>query len=277
VTGAGPVVHHRTEQVIADDGGLRGPAIAVEGVAHHFAGKPALDGLSLRVDQGEFCVLIGPSGCGKTTTLDAVAGEVVPTSGSVQVLGRPPLRGNRRLGYMFARDALFPWRTARENVELALEGRGVRRDERRRRAAELLDLVGLSDVEQAYPTQLSQGMRQRVALARTFACGADVLLMDEPFAALDAQTRMLLGQELTRLWERDASTVLYVTHDVTEGIVLADRIVVFSGAPGRVRSEYRVPLPRPRSVAALQGSGAFPELHQSIWLDLQDEAGRFGR
>ena len=262
---------------VADRMEVDAPTIVFDDVSHRFDGKLVLDRLSLTVHRGEFCVLIGPSGCGKTTGLDAVAGEVVPTSGSVRLLGTAPVRGDRRLSYMFARDALFPWRTAIDNVALALEPRGVARAERRRRAAEVLGAVGLSDVHDSYPSQLSQGMRQRVALARTFAVGADVLLMDEPFAALDAQTRVVLGHELTRLWERDASTVLFVTHDVAEGIFLADRIVVFSAGPGRVKSEYEVALPRPRSFAALQSTAVFRDLHEAIWRDLQEENGSFGR
>ena len=254
-----------------------GAAIAFDRVSHAYEGKPAVADLSLVVPPGEFCVVIGPSGCGKTTCLDAVAGEVVPTAGQVTVLGRPATRGNRRLAYMFARDALFPWRTAQDNVALALEGHGVPRAERRRRAVELLGAVGLAGVHASYPAQLSQGMRQRVALARTFAVGAEVLLMDEPFAAVDAQTRILLGLELTRLWERDASTVLFVTHDLAEGITLGDRVVVFSAAPARIKSVFRVPLPRPRPANGLRALPAFRELYEAIWVDLEDEVKRSRR
>ena len=240
-------------------------------VSHRYDAAWAVSDISLTVPRGQFCAVIGPSGCGKTTCLDAVAGEVVPTSGTVTVLGEQPAPGNKRIGYMFARDALFPWRTARANVALALESRKVPRSERARRADELLDAVGLAGAYDRYPSQLSQGMRQRVALARTFALDAELLLMDEPFAALDAQTRMLLEQELTRLWERDSSTVLFVTHDLAQAIVLADQVVVFSAPPGRIKRVFPVPLPRPRSISRLRATPEFRELYEAIWLELEDE------
>jgi NitT/TauT family transport system ATP-binding protein len=243
-------------------------------VSHRYGASLAIRDISLTVRRGEFCVLIGPSGCGKTTCLDAMAGEVVPTSGAVTVLGETPKSGNQRIGYMFARDALLPWRTARGNVELALESRGVRRSDRHRRAAELLDSVGLAGWYDSYPSQLSHGMRQRVALARTFAVGAELLLMDEPFGALDGQTRILLEQELTRLWEQDSSTVVFVTHDLAEAIVLADRVVVMSARPGTIKNVVPVPFPRPRSMTALHALPAFRDLHEGIRLELEDEVTR---
>ena len=260
--------HPRRSADRGDDGGA---AVSFVQMSHRYDAGPVVTDISLTVPRGEFCVLIGPSGCGKTTCLDAIAGEVVPTSGAVTVLGEQPAPGNQRIGYMFARDALFPWRTAWANVALALESRRVPRADRRRRAVELLDTVGLAGAADLYPAQLSQGMRQRLALARTFALDAELLLMDEPFAALDAQSRMLLEQELTRLWERDSSTVVFVTHDLAEAIVLGDRVVVFSAAPGRIKREFTVPLPRPRSITRLRSTPAFHELYEAMWAELEDE------
>jgi NitT/TauT family transport system ATP-binding protein len=249
-------------------------AVSFTNVNHRFHGSVALSDITLEVPRGEFCALVGPSGCGKTTCLNMVAGEIRPDEGDLVVLGGGARQGDRRIGYMFARDALYPWRTARRNVALGLENRGVPKRERQRRAVELLDAVGLASKYDAYPTQLSHGMRQRVALARTFALGAELLLMDEPFAALDAQTRIMLEQQLTQLWERHRSTVLFVTHDLAEAIVLADRIVLFTASPGRIKRVYDVPLPRPRSVTQLQGTPEFHELYEAIWTDLEGEFSR---
>ena len=253
-------------------GGIR--AVEFKGVSHSFEGSPAVIDVSLRVREHEFCSIIGPSGCGKTTCLNMVAGEIRPRSGSVRVLGQAPRLGDLRIGYMFARDALFPWRSATDNAALGLEARKVPKKERRERATELLDAVGLGHALDSYPSQLSQGMRQRVALARTFALGAELLLMDEPFAALDAQTRILLEEQLTQLWERDRSTVLFVTHDLAEAIVLSDRIILMSASPGRIKRVFDVPLPRPRSARQLQGDPQFHQLYEEIWHELSGEVMR---
>lgn len=255
----------------------RGSAISASEISHSFRGTPAMKGVSLEIAAGEFCVLIGPSGCGKTTFMNMVAGEVFPELGDLEVLGDSASEGNPKIGYMYARDALLPWRTALENAAFGLEARGVPKAERIERARELLNAVGLGRAIDSYPSQLSHGMRQRVALARTFALNADVLLMDEPFAALDAQTRIMLEDQLTRLWEGQKSTVLFVTHDLAEAILLADRIVLFSAAPGEIKRVYDVPLPRPRSVVELQASPDFHELYERIWTDLESEVGEAAR
>ena len=201
----------------------------------------ALDRVSLTVAPGEFVCLIGASGCGKSTLLSLVAGLDQPTAGSISTEGG-------RVTLMFQEPALFPWLTAARNVELALRARGVPKAQRRERCAELLDLVDLGGFGGRRPHELSGGMRQRVALARALAQDADVLLMDEPFGALDAMTRDLLHEELERIWARHALTVLFVTHNVREAVRLGDRVVVLSSRPGRVIDEFEVPIDHPRRI-----------------------------
>ncbi|MGE3621795.1 MAG: ABC transporter ATP-binding protein [Acidimicrobiia bacterium] len=248
-----------------------GPAVRFAGLHHAFGETTVLQDVGLDLPRGQFCSVVGPSGCGKTTLLNMIAGEIAPDQGTVEVLGEAPRFGRHEIAYMFARDALYPWRTAVKNVALGLQARGVRRPVREARAREVLSAVGLGDFYGAYPTQLSQGMRQRVALARTFAISPDLLLMDEPFAALDAQTRLLLEDHLIRLWETEKCTVLFVTHDLAEAIVLADRVVVMTARPGRIKRIFDVPLERPRSARELQGSPEFHALYESIWTDLEEE------
>jgi NitT/TauT family transport system ATP-binding protein len=229
-------------------------AISVSGVSKRHGRGPgavvALDGISLTVNAGEIVCLVGASGCGKSTLLNLVVGLDSPTAGSIDVTGRPTL--------MFQESALFPWLTVSANVELALRLRGVPRRERKERAAELLAAVRLADAADRRPHELSGGMRQRVALARALAQDSDVLLMDEPFGALDAMTRDLLHDELERLWLDRGFTVLFVTHNVREAARLGDRIIVLTSRPGKVAEEFRVDSPRPRriedpSVASLAG------------------------
>lgn len=209
----------------------------------------ALDSVSLELVDGELLVLVGKSGSGKTTALNVLAGLTAPTAGHADVLNLPPIAARPQLGYMFARDALLPWRTAQHNVEFGLEVRGVGRKERAARAREFLELVHLGKYANNYPHQLSQGQRQRVSMARTWAMSPRVMLMDEPFSALDAQTRESLHEEFLRLWARDKRSVVFVTHDLSEAITLADRILVF--AKGRIVREFRVDFPRPRDVTDL--------------------------
>ena len=198
-------------------------AVTVEGVSHCFATPgegelQVLDNITLSIGQGEFVGVVGPSGCGKTTLMNVVAGLDVPTHGSVSVLEARPRAGNRDVGYLFARDALLPWRTVAANAELAMEMGGVAKAERRARAAEMLARVGLDGFARAYPAQLSQGMRQRVAIARTISTSPKVLLLDEPFSALDAQTKLLLQDMFSSLWRTIGSTVILITHDLHEAI-----------------------------------------------------------
>jgi NitT/TauT family transport system ATP-binding protein len=228
----------------------------------HPGGIVAIDGLDLEVRKGGFTCVVGASGCGKSTMLDLLAGLSTPTSGVVEVDGRT--------GLLFQEAALFPWLTAQRNVELALRLRGVPRRERRDRAAELLSLVHLAGFAQRRPHELSGGMRQRVALARALAQEADVLLMDEPFGALDAITRDLMHDELETLWQATGITIVFVTHDVREAVRLGDEVVVLTSRPGRVASLRAVDLPRPRSLA----DPAVVELAGGITRSLRDEVRR---
>lgn len=231
----------------------------------------ALDNIDLRVPQGQFVAFIGPSGCGKTTLLNIIAGLVRPTDGSVRIDGSDVAGPRRSTGYMFARAALLPWRTALRNVEYPLEIRGVDRRRRREEARRLLALVGLTGFESSYPSQLSQGMRQRVAMARTLAFNPTLLLLDEPFAALDAQTKLLVQQEFIRIWEQQRQTVVFVTHDLNEAVTLADRVIVFSKRPGRFKDDVTIDLPRPRDLINIRQQRGYSALHDRLWESLRDE------
>ena len=244
-------------------------AVTLAGVSKVFgrggAAVRALDRVSLAAAPGEFTCLIGASGCGKSTLLSLVAGLDQPTTGEISVGGRVAL--------MFQEPGLFPWLTAAGNVELALRARGVGKAERKRRAAELLDAVHLTGFGKKRPHELSGGMRQRVALARALAQDADVLLMDEPFGALDAMTRDLLHDELDRVCEGRNLTVLFVTHNVREAVRLGDRVVLLSSRPGRVIAEYKVPIERPRRI----DSAPVAELAGAITDRLREEVSRHGK
>jgi NitT/TauT family transport system ATP-binding protein len=248
-------------------------AIVLDRVSVKFSPEVvAVSEVSLQVRSGEFVSIVGPSGCGKTTLLNFAAGLLPPGvgSGGFTIGGKPPVEGNRDIAYMLARDALAPWRTALENAELGAEIRGVAAAERRARALDLLDKVGLKGFEKAYPKQLSQGMRQRVALARTFALQTSILLMDEPFGALDAQTKLQLEDVLLSLWQRDGRTVLFITHDLSEAVTMSDRVIVMSARPGRIVADIEITLPRPRSVRALQKDPAFHQLYAYVWSKLEE-------
>ncbi|GAA4488049.1 ABC transporter ATP-binding protein [Rhodococcus olei] len=225
--------------------------------------RTVLSGVDLRIPAGEFTAIVGRSGCGKTTLLNMVAGLVEPAVGSVSVMGKRPRSARSHLGFMLARDALMPWRTALRNVEYGLELRGMRRSERREVARRWLKAVHLGDSEQLWPWQLSQGMRQRVALARTWALNPDVLLMDEPFAALDVNTRTSVQREFLDLWQREEHrTVLFVTHDLGEAVALADRIVLMG--EGRVLDDVRVDISRPRDLATITGDAQYQAIHERL-------------
>lgn len=251
---------------------MGGKTIAFDNVEHYFhscvAGSATIQALcstSMRIEGQQFVALVGPSGCGKTTALNMVAGLIQPTRGTIRLNGVPPRTGDSDVAYLLARDALLPWRTALDNVALPLQIQGIKRREREGRARALLEEVGLGRFVAAYPTQLSHGMRQRVAVARTLVIEPHTLLMDEPFSALDAITRLNLQQMFLQLWERVRSTVLFVTHDLTEAILMADRVLVFSPRPGKVEAEFEVPFERPRVLANLQGSEKFHRLFRQIW------------
>lgn len=227
----------------------------------------ALSDVSLTVREGEFVSIIGPSGCGKSTLLRLFAGLQKPTTGSVCIHRSTDGPAN---AMVFQDYALFPWRTVLDNVAFGLENRGVPKRERYEIARRFIDKVGLSNFLHAYPHQLSGGMKQRAGIARAFATNAEVLLMDEPLGALDAQTRLLLQELLLEVWEQDRKTVIYVTHSLEEAILLSDRVVVFTAHPGRIKTELPVELPRPRSLN-LKTSVAFSKLEQELWDLLKDE------
>jgi NitT/TauT family transport system ATP-binding protein len=239
-------------------------AVVLDRVSKRYGDVLALDGISLDVGPGEFVCLVGASGCGKSTLLNLAAGLDSPTSGAVRVTGRTAL--------MFQEPALFPWLTVARNVELALRLQGVGRGERATRVVELLDVVQLGGFADKRPHELSGGMRQRAALARALAQRADVLLMDEPFGALDAMTRDVLHDELEHIWARSAMTVVFVTHNVREAARLADRIVLLTSRPGRVAAEFAVSVPRPRRIE----SPAVSALAAEVTDRLREEVARHG-
>jgi len=259
-------------------GGLEdssGLAITMEGVRHGFAKNDrvvrALWDLDLTIEPGQFVSVVGPSGCGKTTLLTMISGLTRPRQGSVKIDGREVTGPSPEVAYMLARDALLPWRTVRANVELGLEIRKADKALRRARSEEWLGRVGLSDFADARIGELSQGMRQRVAVARTLALEPSILLMDEPFAALDAQNRLMQQQEFLGLWEKHRSTVLLVTHDLTEAISLSDRVVLISHRPGRVIADLTIDIPRPRDIDIDHGHAKFDLYYEKLHGLLKEE------
>lgn len=232
----------------------------------------AVEKATLRVADGEFVAIVGPTGCGKSTLLNIAAGLLQPVSGSVRIFDQP-LRGlNSQAGYLFQADAVFPWKTARDNVAIGLEVAGVGRDEAAERAQGWLDAVGLGAFAARYPHMLSGGQRKRVALAQVLIRNPKILLMDEPFGPLDAQTRQVMGNLLLDLWTRDRKAVLFVTHDLEEAIALADRVVIMSAGPSaRIIGDWRVSLPRPRDIFEVRLDKDFHALHREIWGVLKAE------
>jgi NitT/TauT family transport system ATP-binding protein len=232
----------------------------------------AVRGVSLRVNRGEYVAIVGPSGCGKSTLLNLVAGLLQPQLGDIAIFGERLTGINRHAGYLFQQDALLPWRTVLDNVMLGLVFRGVARDEATRRARQWIERVGLAGFEDRFPHLLSGGMRKRVAIAQSWIVDPRILLMDEPFSALDVQTRQIMETELLDLWQESRRTVLFITHDLEEAIALADRVVVLSAGPAaRIKGDYPVTLTRPRDVAEIRLEPAFVELYRRIWADLRDE------
>lgn len=230
----------------------------------------AIDCFSLSVPEGEFVTIVGPSGCGKSTFLHMVGGFEPIAEGSISLAGDPVRGPGPDRGMLFQDYALFPWLSVIGNVAWALEAKGLPKTERARLARTYLDRVGLSAFADAYPSELSGGMQQRVALARVLALEPRMLLMDEPFGALDAQTRELMQEELTAIWQRDRRTVLFVTHDIDEAVYLSDRVVVFSARPGRLKADIRINLPRPRE-PGLRKTADYAHLRNQIWDLLRDE------
>ena len=255
------------------------PALSLDKVTCTFVSRDdrsqrytAVQDVTLSIQPGEFVSVVGPTGCGKSTLLNVGAGLLEPSSGEVRVFGEP-LRGiNRRAGYMFQTEALMPWRSALDNVVAGLEFRGVARAEAVQQGEEWLRRVGLGGFGDRYPHQLSGGMRKRVALAQTLVLDPDIILMDEPFSALDIQTRQLMENEVLELWAAKRKAVLFITHDLDEAIAMSDRVVVLSAGPAtHPIGEFAIDLPRPRDVAEVRTDPRFVELHRRIWAVLRDE------
>ena len=255
------------------------PALALEDITCTFVSRDdpgqrytALKNTTLRAAEGEFVCVVGPTGCGKSTLLNVAAGLLRPSSGSVRVVGEPLNGINRRAGYLFQAEALMPWRSALDNVTAGLEFRGVARAEAIERGTDWLRRVGLGGFGSRYPHQLSGGMRKRVSLAQTFILNPEILLMDEPFSALDVQTRQLMENELLELWSAERRSVVFITHDLEEAIALSDRVVVLSAGPEtHPIGEYRIDLERPRDVAEIRLTPRFLELHAQIWHTMKEE------
>ncbi len=226
------------------------------------------------VQAGEFLSIVGPSGCGKSTLLNIIVGLVVSSAGEIFYAGRRVYGINPAIGYVTQQDNLFPWRTLRKNILLSLELRREPRDDWEARATALINKVGLSGFEDHYPHELSGGMRQRANIIRTLIYNPDVILMDEPFGPLDAQTRLALQSQLLRLWQEERKTILFVTHDLTEAIALADRVALMSARPGRIKSLNPVPIPRPRDVYHMHHAEGYRELYDKLWEELHEEVAR---
>jgi NitT/TauT family transport system ATP-binding protein len=231
----------------------------------------ALDDITLDVLSGEFLTLVGPSGCGKSTLLDLLGGLEAPTSGGILLDGRPIVGPARDRGIVFQQYALFPWRTAAQNVEFGLDIAGLKSKARREKALHYLDLVGLSAFADRYPHELSGGMKQRVAIARSLAYDPEVLLMDEPFAALDAQTREALQGELLRIWRRTGKTIVFITHGIDEAVVLGQRVVVMTSRPGRIKHVVEVPEVLRNETEDVRSLPAFGAVRHEVWTLLRDE------
>ena len=230
----------------------------------------AVRDVSLRVGDGEFVSVVGPTGCGKSTLLNVAAGLLAPSTGSVEVFGQPLFGINHRAGYMFQAESLMPWRTALANIMAGLEFRGLA--DARERAEDWLKRVGLSGFGDRFPHQLSGGMRKRTSLAQTLVLDPDIILMDEPFSALDIQTRQLMENEVLELWAAKKKAVLFITHDLDEAIAMSDRVVVLSAGPAsHPIGEFTIDLARPRDVAEIKTSARFVELHTAIWGVLREE------
>ena len=252
------------------------PAIELRGATKRFASPvggvyTALLDLNLAVPAGEFCAIVGPTGSGKSTTLSLISGLERPSSGEVRRFGRPVEGVGPEVGFVFQADAVFPWKTVLDNVTAGLRFRNVPAGEARERARDWVARVGLAGFEAYYPHQLSGGMRKRVALAQSLITEPRILLMDEPFSALDAQTRALMEDELLALWAASGATVVFVTHDLEEAVSLADRVVVLTAGPATVKGSYPVDLPRPRDVAEIRFQPRFAEIHREIWADVRSE------
>jgi len=231
----------------------------------------ALSDVNLAVAPGSFTTLIGPSGCGKSTLLKILAGVALPYQGQMRYKDRDITSINSDIGFITQDSNLFPWLTLRENVELALKIRGMAKEQRTKSAQQFIDTMQLTGFEEHYPFELSGGMQKRGSIIRTLIYDPEIILMDEPFGPLDAQTRMLLQDELLRIWDQNQKTILFVTHDLTEAIALSDKVVLFTGRPGTVKRIFDVPLPRPRNVFEIHNEKGFTDIYHEIWQYFKSE------
>jgi len=248
------------------------PMVSIDAVTMSFGSYVAVQDVNLSVADGEFLAIVGPTGCGKSTILNAIAGLLKPSSGTVAIDGQPVRGVQNDIGYLFQQDALLPWKTALENVELGPMFKGVGTAERREQSMKWLAKVGLKGFEHRYPHQLSGGQRKRVQMAQALITGPKVILMDEPFSALDIHTRHLMQNELLRLWQEERRAVVMITHDLEEAIALGDRVVVLAAGPrSRVIDSFPVDLERPRDVAEIKLDPRFMDLYRNIWSSLRGE------
>lgn len=277
LTSEGPGLEFdRHERRVASRGGGTMAVLRVQGIRKTFTTGDdnrieAIAGVDFAVDRGEFVSIVGPSGCGKSTLLNVIAGLTHQDAGEVYLFDELVRGTHPLLEMVFQDDSVFPWRTAIRNVEFGLEMRGVRAKERRKRANEMIDIVGLTGFEESHPTELSGGMKQRVAIARALVMEPAVLLMDEPFGALDEQTRFLLGEELLQIQARLHQTVLFVTHSVSEAVQLSDRVIAMTARPGKIKDIVHIDLPRPRDTRTME-SDAFGKHVARLWTVIREES-----
>jgi NitT/TauT family transport system ATP-binding protein len=253
-------------------------AVDIRGVEKRYIGRGretlALERVSLQVADGELVAFVGPSGCGKSTLLNMVAGIIAPSSGAIIHEGQPVSGINRRVGYLTQVDSVLPWRTVERNVGLPLEYRGVPAGERQARIERMLTLVNLKGFEKAFPKELSGGMRKRVALAQILVYEPKTLLMDEPFGALDAQLKLVMQDQLLKLWQTQRKTIVFVTHDLAEAVAVASRVMVFTGRPGRIKHVETIDIPYPRDVFKVRFLPAFERAYENLWQELRPEIER---
>jgi len=252
-----------------------GVVLSISRVGHVFRTKgrrvQALLETDLLINEREFLTIVGPSGCGKSTLMNLIVGLFPASTGEILYRGQRQAGVNRAIGYVTQADNLYPWRTLRKNIEFPLELRGVPARQRRERSQHLIQRVGLAGFEDSYPHELSGGMRQRANIIRTLAYEPEVILMDEPFGPLDAQTRLILQNQLLELWQEERKTIIFITHDLGEAVALADRVVVMSARPGRIKTIAPVPIPRPRDLFEIHTDERFRETYRTLWASLEEE------
>ncbi|CAM1637032.1 ABC transporter ATP-binding protein [Bartonella apihabitans] len=248
------------------------PAVKLDDVSVVFNNFTAVKKADLEVPAGQFLAIVGPTGCGKSTLLNVAAGLLPPAHGTCKIFGYPLSGINHEAGYLFQSDSLMPWKTAIDNIAIGLEIRGVKRQDALNQSREWLARVGLQAFGNRYPHQLSGGQRKRIGLAQVLILNPKLILMDEPFGPLDAQTRVLMGDLLLKLWSRDRKAVMFVTHDLEEAITLADRVIIISAGPAsHVKGDYLINLPRPRNLQEIRLTTEFAEIHRTLWNDLKEE------